>query len=59
MGAKLGAVLTILVGWVLAIAIFLFLRTLETPIVAWGWAAVVILLLPRETYRVLRMLIGR
>lgn len=56
MGAKIGAVLAITFGWIVAIAIFLFLRTFDNNMILWLWFLVVIAFLPRETYKVYKLL---
>lgn len=56
MGSKIGAVLAIVFGWVVAGAIFLFLRTFENNMILWLWFLVVIAFLPRETYKVYKLL---
>lgn len=56
MGSKIGAVLAITFGWIMAIAIFLFLRTFDSVAPMWIWVIVVIAFLPRETYKVWKLL---
>ena len=56
MGAKIGAVLAVVIGWIIALAIFLFLRTFETVVPMWIWVIVVVAFLPRETYKVWKLL---
>ncbi len=56
MGAKAGAVLAVAVGWFLAFGIFMFLRTFENTMILWLWFLVVIAFLPRETYKVYKLL---
>ena len=56
MGAKAGAVLAVVVGWILAFGIFMFLRTFENTVILWLWFLVVIAFLPRETYKVYKLL---
>ena len=53
--AKVAALLTVTIGWIVAVAIGLFLRTLENPAAFWLWVIVVIAFLPRETYKVYRL----
>lgn len=56
MGAKIGAVLAVLFGWIVAVAIFLFLRTFDTVVPMWIWVIAVVAFLPRETYKVWKLL---
>ena len=56
MGAKIGAVLAVVVGWVIAIAMLMFFRTFDTVIPMWIWVIVIIAFLPRETYKVWKLL---
>ena len=56
MGSKIGAVLAIVFGWIMAIAIFLFLKTFDTVVPMWIWVIVVVAFLPRETYKTYKLL---
>ena len=56
MGSKIGAVLAVAIGWIFAGAIFLFLRTFDNTMILWLWFLVVIAFLPRETYKVYKLL---
>ena len=55
MQAKFGALLTVVIGWVFAIGLFMFLRTFESPVIMWLFVLVVLAFLPRETYRVWKL----
>ena len=56
MGARLGATLAVGIGWIVAVAVFMFLRTFDSVAILWLWFLVVIAFLPRETYKVYEML---
>ena len=55
MSSKLGATLAIVFGWVMAVAIYLFLRTFNDTMILWLWFLVVIAFLPRETYKLYKL----
>ncbi len=56
MGARLGAALAVGGGWILALGMFMFLRTFDSTAILWLWFLVVIAFLPRETYKLYKLL---
>ena len=52
MSAKITATIAVLIGWIIAFGMWMFLQTFDNAVMLWILAIAIIAFLPRETYRV-------
>ena len=55
MSAKITATIAVLIGWIIAFGMWMFLQTFDNAVMLWILAIAIIAFLPRETYRVWKL----